>query len=87
MSVAEIMKSIIKSIPHLSLLILNVLWLYLTLGLRVRRTRRAFEKPLVEQGMTKEDAKRLSACYQDLKDNISAVVKQGIASGISSIPR
>lgn len=85
MSAATIMKSMIKSTPHLSLLILNVLWVYLTLGMRVRRTRRAFEKQLIEQGMSKEDAQRLSLCFQDLKDNISAVVKQGIAGGFSSM--
>ena len=85
MSAVAIMKSMIKSTPHISLLILNILWVYLTLGMRVRRTRRAFEKQLVEQGMAKEDAKRLSSCYQDLKDNISAAVKQGIAGGFSSM--
>jgi hypothetical protein len=87
MSIATIMKSVIKSTPHISVLLLNVLWVYLTLDMRVRETRRAFEKQLVEQGMTKEDAKRLSACYQDLKDNISAAVKQGITSGFSSMQR
>jgi hypothetical protein len=87
MSIATIMKSVIKSTPHISILLLNVLWVYLTLGMRVRKTRRAFEKQLVEQGMTKEDAKRLSACYQDLKDNISVAVKQGITGGFSSMQR
>jgi hypothetical protein len=78
---AALIKSLIKSTPHLSLLILNLLWIYLTLGFRVRRTRHAFEKQLIGQGMSKEDAKRLSLCYQNLKDSLSDMVKQGIAGG------
>ncbi len=85
MSAVPIIKSVIKSTPHISILALNILWVYLTLGFRVRRTRRAFEKQLIEQGMSKEDAKRLSACYQELKDNISNAVKQGIVGGFGSV--
>lgn len=84
MSVATIMKSVIKSTPNISIVVLNVLWVYLTLGIRVRRTRRAFEKQLIGQGMSREDAKRLSECFQDLKDNIESAVKQGIFSGVGS---
>ena len=84
MSVTTIMKSVIKSTPNISIVVLNVLWLYLTLGIRVRRTRRAFEKQLIGQGMSKADAKRLSACFQDLKDNIEIAVKQGIVGGFGS---
>ncbi len=81
MSAIPIVKSVIKSTPHLSILVLNILWVYLTLNWRVRQTRRAFEKQLTAQGMAKEDAQRLSACYQEFKDNITGAVKQGIFQG------
>jgi hypothetical protein len=84
MSVATLVKSVIKLSPHISLLVLSLLWAYLTLGLRVRQTRRAFEKQLIAQGMTEEDAKRLSACYQELKDNLTATVKEGLVGRLSS---
>jgi len=31
--------------------------------------------------MSKEDAKRLSACFEDFKDNITDMLKQGIRIG------
>jgi hypothetical protein len=54
--------------------------MYLTLGRRVRKTRRAFEKQLTQQGMSKQDAQKLSACYEDLKNNITGMLKQGITA-------
>ena len=78
MSMASVATTVIKSSPHLAKLSLNLLWVYLTLGRRVNKTRRAFEKQLTQQGMSKEDAQRLSACFEDLKNNISNMIKQGI---------
>jgi hypothetical protein len=54
--------------------------MYLTLGYRVRRTRGAFEKQLIAQGMSKENAKRLSASYEDLKNEITVGLKQAVIS-------
>jgi hypothetical protein len=83
MSAASIFTSIIKSTPHLISMSLSLFWMYLTLDWRVRKTRKAFEKQLLQQGMSEEDAKRLSACYEELKNSISAVVKQGLGRGFS----
>jgi hypothetical protein len=58
---------------------LSLLWMYLTIGRRVHKTRKAFEKQLIQQGMSKKDAQRLSACFEDLKNNITGMLKQGIA--------
>ncbi|MEM4704278.1 MAG: hypothetical protein QXJ02_04345 [Candidatus Bathyarchaeia archaeon] len=44
--------------------------LWLTLGWRVRQTRKAFEKQLIQSGMAKKDAKRLSRQYSKLKDEL-----------------
>jgi hypothetical protein len=60
---------------------LGLFWMYLTLGRRVSKTRKAFEKQLMQQGMSKEDAERLSACFEDLKNNITSMLKQGIRLG------
>ena len=80
MSAVSIVATLFKSIPHLAIVILNLLWMYVTLGRRVRKTRRAFEKQLMQKGMSKQDAQRLSACYEDLKNNITGVLKQGITT-------
>jgi hypothetical protein len=80
MSVVTILSAVFKSIPHLAIVGLNLLWMYVTLGRRVRKTRRAFEKQLMQQGMSKQDAQRLSACYEDLKNNINGMLKQGITT-------
>jgi len=62
---------------------LSLFWMYLTLGRRVGKARKAFEKQLVRQGMSKEDARRLSSCFEDLKNNITGMLKQGIRLGSS----
>ncbi len=80
MSAVSIVTTVFKSIPHVAIVVLNLLWVYMTLDRRVRKTRRAFEKQLIQQGMSKQDAQRLSACYEDLKNNITGIVKQGITT-------
>jgi hypothetical protein len=57
---------------------MDLFWMYITLGHRVRKTRKAFEKQLMMGGMSKVDAKRLSACFEDLRNNITSMLKQGI---------
>lgn len=78
MSGAEIVTSLAKSTPNLARMSLSLGWMYLTLGRRVSRTRRAFEKQLRAQGMSAEDAEKLSACYEELKDNIVGMIKQNV---------
>jgi hypothetical protein len=82
MSEARIITTLVKSTPYLVRLSLNLVWVYLTLSNRVRKTRKAFEKQLTAQGMSKEDAERLSACYEELKNNITGMIKQNIRFGV-----
>jgi hypothetical protein len=63
---------------------MSLFWMYLTLGHRVRKTRKAFEKQLVMQGMSKEDAKRLSACFEELKNNITGILKRGVTKSFQN---
>ncbi|HVO85843.1 MAG TPA: hypothetical protein VMT06_01835 [Candidatus Eisenbacteria bacterium] len=83
MSRAEIVSTLVKSTPNLARMSLSLGWMYLTLGRRVSKTRKAFEEQLTAQGMSTEDAVRLSACYEELKDNITSMIKQNIRFGSS----
>ena len=73
--------SLILSAPYLIRMGLNLSWRYITLGSRVRKARRAIEKQLTMQGMAKKDAVRLSACFEDLKDSMTRMLRQGVARG------
>lgn len=84
MSVASTLTTMLKSSPYLARMSLDLFWTYLTLGQRVRKTRRAFEKQLIMQGMSKDNAKRLSACFEELKNNITSMLKQGMTKGFQS---
>jgi len=55
---------------YLVRLLISLFALWLTLGWRVRKTRKSFEKQLIRQGMSKKDAKRLSAQFSKLKDDM-----------------
>jgi len=78
MSAVSVVTTMIKSSPHLARLSLSLFWVYLTLGRRVHKARKAFEKQLILQGMSKEDAKRLSACFEELRNSITGMLRQGM---------
>jgi hypothetical protein len=63
-------------------LMLSLLALWLTLGWKVRRTRKAFEKQLIRQGMGKKDAKKLSSQYSKLKDDVMNALKRSFVRTI-----
>lgn len=67
--------SIAVSFLYIIRLLTSLFFLWLTLGWKVRKARKAFEKQLIRQGMAKKDAKRLSAFYSKLKDNVMATMK------------
>ena len=78
MSDTDLVMATLKSTPHLARLSLSLSWTYFTLGWKVRRARRAFEKQLMAQGMSKMDAEQLSEFLEDLKGSVTAMVKQGL---------
>jgi len=80
MSNNNLMLTAVKSTPYIARISLSLLWMYLTLGYRVGQTRRAFEKQLVAQGMSKEDARRLSASFEDMKNEITNAFKQTLTT-------
>jgi len=71
--------TIIKGGLHLSKLVLDMFLIWLTLGWKVRKARKAFEKELVKSGMPREAARRLGRKYSSVKDE---VMKQLLSSGL-----
>lgn len=66
-SILSIVASIVKIAGSL-------LILWATFGWKVRKTRRAFERELIKQGMSKENARELSAHYKVLKDQLMSTL-------------
>lgn len=62
--------TIIRAGLHLSKLLLNLFFIWLTLGWKVRKARKAFEKELVKSGMSSEAAKKLGKKYSSVKDEV-----------------
>ena len=61
---------IIKGGLYLIKLVLDMLLIWLTLGWKVRKASKAFEKELVKNGMPREAAKKLAKKYSSVKDNV-----------------
>lgn len=79
-TIISVLKSgyyILKTIGHL-------LTAWLTLGWKVRKARRSFEKQLINAGMPREDAEQLSMVYSELKDQLLSTVKGAIANSRKS---
>jgi hypothetical protein len=81
MTATSTVTTVIKSTPYLAQMSLSLFWMYISLGRRVNKTRKAFEEQLTREGMSREDARRLSLCFEDLKNNITDAMKQGIRFG------
>ena len=84
MTAASILKTLMKSLPYLAHMSLGLLWTYLPLGQRMQKIKRAFERQLIMQGMSEDGAKRLSVCFEELKNNIDSILKQGMTKGFQS---
>lgn len=68
----------IKAGLHIVKLILNLGFIWLTLGWKVRRARKAFERELINGGISKEDARRLGKKYASVKDEVMRGIKNSI---------
>ncbi|MEM0058162.1 MAG: hypothetical protein QXG58_04635 [Candidatus Bathyarchaeia archaeon] len=72
------LRSIISIILQATRLLLILLVLWLSFDWKVRKARKAFEKELLEAGMAKKDAKKLSAWFSKLEKEIKQAVKTTI---------
>jgi len=75
-------RSIISIILSTSYILFNILILWATLGWNVRKARKAFEKQLIRNGMAKKDARRISAQYSKLKNDVINTLKRSMRGGI-----
>lgn len=70
--------SVLCSIPAITKLLGSLFIIWLTLGWKVRKAKKAFEKELRKQGMSKQDAKRISSRYAALKDQAMDAFKRSL---------
>jgi len=70
--------TLLTASPYIVRLLCSLFAAWLTLGWKVRKARKAFEKELIKQGMSREGAKRLGAQYTILKDNLMSGLKRYI---------
>lgn len=75
-------RSIISIILSVSYILFNLIILWATLGWNVRKAKKAFEKQLIRQGMAKRDARKLSAQYSKLKNDLMNTLKRSIRGEI-----
>ncbi|HKZ94034.1 MAG TPA: hypothetical protein VJ249_05580 [Candidatus Bathyarchaeia archaeon] len=59
-------------------LLSSLFLIYLALGWKVRKAKKAFEKELTKQGMPKDAVKRMSARYAALKDEALKSLKRSM---------
>jgi len=62
--------TVLKAGLNLSKLTLSLALVWVTLGWKVRRARKAFERELVTSGMPREAATRLGKNYSSVKDEV-----------------
>ncbi|MEE8632051.1 MAG: hypothetical protein V3T10_01940 [Candidatus Bathyarchaeia archaeon] len=63
-------RTVLSMIPSLVKLISGLLFLLMTLDWKVRKARRAFERELMCQGVSKKDAQRISRPIKNVKDEM-----------------
>ncbi len=74
------MSSVLSASASIVRLLGSLFALWLTLGWNVRKARKAFENELIAQGMSRGDARRLSAHIENLKDEIMSTFGRSIIS-------
>lgn len=79
-SILRFLLSIFASGVALTKLLGDLALIWLTLDWKVRRARKAFEKELIKQGMAKTDARRISAQFAALKENVENAFKRSLIS-------
>ena len=76
--------SLIGLAPFIVRMAISLLAIWLTLGWKTRKAKKAFEKQLIKSGMPKHHVKRLSQQYVKLKNDIVNAVKQSVFTGKAS---
>jgi len=69
-------RSMVVAFFYIVRLLLSLLAIWITLSWRIRKARGAFEKQLISQGMSRRDARRLSAFYNRLMRDIFSTLRK-----------
>jgi hypothetical protein len=69
-------RSVVIASFYIVHLLLSLLAIWITLSWRIRKARGAFEKQLISQGMSRRDARRLSAFYDRLMRDIFSTLRK-----------
>lgn len=72
------MSTIFSASASIVRLLSSLFTIWLTLDWKVRKARKAFEKELIIQGMSREDAHRLSGYFKILKDELMSAFRRSI---------
>ncbi len=72
---SRLVVSVLSGAVSIVQLFFSLFLIYLTLGWKVRRARKAFERELIRVGVSKEVAKRMGARYAALKDETLNALK------------
>ncbi len=67
-------QTVLSIVPRFIQLLVHLFWIWVTLGRKVRKARRAFERELIRQGISREDAERLSKQIETLKDQLMSSI-------------
>ncbi|MGB9134541.1 MAG: hypothetical protein WCC63_03000 [Candidatus Bathyarchaeia archaeon] len=67
-------RTFLTIIPKTAKLLTQLLWIWMTLGWHVRRARKAFETELTRQGVSKQDAQRISRQLKIAKDRMMSTL-------------
>jgi len=78
---AKTLLNLFGLIPYLVRIALSLFFIWLTLGWKVRKARKTFERQLSAEGIPKEHVERLGRQYVKLKDDVVNAIKQSIFSG------
>lgn len=73
--------SLFSLIPYVVRVALSLFFLWLTLGWKARKARKAFERQLAAEGIPKEHVKKLGRQYIKLKNDLINTVKQSMLGG------
>jgi hypothetical protein len=69
-------RTIFSMMPRIAKLLTQLFWIWATLDWQVRKARRAFERELTSQGISKQDAQRISKQIEVAKDQIMSTLWQ-----------
>jgi len=67
-------RTVLSIIPRMAQLLAHLFWVWITLDWKVRKARKAFEKELMQQGISKEDARKISRQIKVAKDQMMSSI-------------